>query len=276
MIVPEELQDKVREDAGSAFSNQNYHAETERISKSGERIPVMIVGIPILMESNERAAFVMFVDISERKQLEEARKTLLEKERAARIQAESGLSNLENIFRNAPVASCMLEGPQYILTYANEAFKSLFDRELILDAPIIESLPAIKDQGFYAPLEQVLATGEPYFAREQKAILNTGKDYQSELYLTIVFRPFRNKTGQVKSILVQAMDVTEQVLNRQAIQVTLKQKEILLQEVHHRVKNNLALITSLLDLQVSDTEEHYGIESTKADANADSFACPYP
>ncbi len=197
LIVPEELQDNVRQNAIHAFIDKSYYVETERVSKSGDQIPVMVIGIPIVSESNERAAFIVFVDISERKQLEEARKTLLEKERAARIQAESGLSNLENIFRNAPVASCMLEGPQFILAYANEAFKSLFDRELILDAPIIESLPGIKDQGFYAPLEQVTATGEPYFAREQKAILNTGKDYQSELYLTIVFRPFRNKTGQI-------------------------------------------------------------------------------
>lgn len=255
LVVPTELQAEVRHNAPLAFTARNYRTETERLTKTGDRIYVMIVGIPVMLDGNETAAFVMFADISERKQLEETRKILLEKEQAARIQAEVNLHELENIFTNAPVASCMLEGPQYILAYANQAFKSLFDRELIPGAPISESLPGIKEQGFYAPLEQVMATGEPYFGQEQKAILNVGKDNQSVLYLTLVYRPFKNNEGEVASILIQAMDVTEQVLNRQAIQETLKQKEILLHEVHHRVKNNLALIASLLDLQASDTDD---------------------
>lgn len=255
LVVPTELQAEVRNNAPLAFTDRNYHTETERLTKSGDRIYVMIIGIPVMLDGNETAAFVMFADISERKQLEETRKKLLEKEQAARIRAEVNLHELENIFKNAPVASCMLEGPQYLLSYANEAFKSLFDRELILGAPIIESLPGIKDQGFYAPLKLVTATGEPYFGQEQKVILNVGEDNQSVLYLTLVYRPFKNHKGEVASILIQAMDVTEQVLNRQAIQETLKQKEILLHEVHHRVKNNLALITSLLDLQATDIDD---------------------
>ena len=256
LIVPEELRDEVRRNAPMAFTDVNYHAETERITKSGDRIPVMVIGIPVMMEGDETAAFVMFVDISERKQLEETRKKLFEKERAARIQAELDLHELENIFQNAPVASCMLEEPDHVLAYANEAFKTLFDKEIILDKPISNSLPDIHKQGFFTPLDIVCQTGKPYFGQEEKLLVTDDEGIQMELYLTFAYRPFLRKEGDVAAILIQALDVTEQVLNRQAIQETLKQREILLQEVHHRVKNNLALITSLLDLQVIDTDDN--------------------
>ncbi len=46
----------------------------------------------------------------------------------------------------------------------------------------------------------------------------------------------------------------------QEIQLSLKEKEILLQEVHHRVKNNLAIITSILHLQSENIKDAERIE----------------
>ncbi len=56
-----------------------------------------------------------------------------------------------------------------------------------------------------------------------------------------------------------------------SIDKTLKQKEILLQEVHHRVKNNLQLIASLLNLQLmnlSDGTAKKAIEESKSRVQA--------
>lgn len=57
----------------------------------------------------------------------------------------------------------------------------------------------------------------------------------------------------------------------QSIDKTLKQKEILLQEVHHRVKNNLQLIASLLNLQLMSIENESArraIEESKSRVQA--------
>lgn len=51
------------------------------------------------------------------------------------------------------------------------------------------------------------------------------------------------------------VDVSTQYDYREKIKETLQEKEALLSELHHRVKNNLALITSLVELQLFDAHD---------------------
>jgi PAS domain S-box-containing protein len=56
-----------------------------------------------------------------------------------------------------------------------------------------------------------------------------------------------------------AYDITERKRIDRAIRGALKEKEILLQEVHHRVKNNLQIINSILNLQKNFVEDENAI-----------------
>lgn len=57
------------------------------------------------------------------------------------------------------------------------------------------------------------------------------------------------ETGEGPMILSVILDLSERKQSEQRIQEALAQKDLLLREVHHRVKNNLQVIHSLLDLQ---------------------------
>ncbi len=47
-------------------------------------------------------------------------------------------------------------------------------------------------------------------------------------------------------------NITDQKMHEQQLQTTIQEKEVLLSEIHHRVKNNLAVISGMMQLQAFD------------------------
>jgi len=96
------------------------------------------------------------------------------------------------------------------------------------------------------------------FAQDVKKALLTGESFQAEhqsqrdnKYFLRSFTPVADSHGNPNAITVVSKDITALKQSEEKTRTLLRENEALLREIHHRVKNNMQIVSSLLNLQAA-------------------------
>tara|TARA_R110002072_G_scaffold303096_1_gene493283 strand:+ start:1851 stop:4778 length:2928 start_codon:yes stop_codon:yes gene_type:complete len=88
-----------------------------------------------------------------------------------------------------------------------------------------------------------------------KALQNVPIDFEfskNDNQFLSSFIPIKDENGEVNRVMGITQDITERIRSKKIIEESLKEKTTLLSEIHHRVKNNLAIVSGLLELQKNE------------------------
>jgi PAS domain S-box-containing protein len=172
-------------------------------------------------------------------------------DRRDHAQIEHALRKSEERFRQvvegAPNAMIMVDETGRI-EMVNAQSESLFgyNRAELLGHPVDMLVPD-RLRGHHPDLRQL------FYLEPRSRPMGAGRDLYalrkdgSEFPVEIGLNPISTDEGLM--VLSAIVDISDRKSKEQRIEAALREKDILLGEIHHRVKNNLQVIDSLLNLQ---------------------------
>ncbi|MCV2370232.1 sensor histidine kinase, partial [Roseateles oligotrophus] len=188
-------------------------------------------------------------DISERKQAEH--------------ELETSRALIDSIIDGSPSAIFALDIEGRFL-FVNRMFEQIFGvhRSALLGKTRSEGLgglmPADIAEEHFKNDQAVVASGLPYEVEERNEEADGTHFYATQKHA------LRDAVGRVFGVAGSSLDITARKRIDQALLSALGEKEALLKEVHHRVKNNLQVIASLLRMESRRSTVPEAIDVLKA------------
>lgn len=221
------------------FNNpqQNLAQKTIKIYVNGRTHYYLLVA----QKYNQgKAAVSVGIDITKNKQLEQELNTTF--------------SRLSTLIKNLRVG-VLLEDEKGTVLFANQAFCNLFDIAISPNQLIGKNYAEL--QNYYYPAFQkieALKERNQQILKEKKPVTNEEWQLKNGKTLERDYIPIFTDDCQQGSLWFY-QDITDRKGYETELKNSLQQKEMLLKEIHHRVKNNLLVVSNLLEFQTDYTND---------------------
>ena len=216
-----------------------YHLEKNYIKKDQQTLQVSQTAATIRdAQGNVRYFINMVEDISDRAKVAE---NLRQSEERFR-----------KIFEESPIGMAILGLDQKIIKVNTVLSQMLGYAEPELINQSLGFLTYLQDQEATNRLTTYLYQSHiSSYQLEQRSI----RKNQQLIWVALNTSVVKDQDGQIQHVLIMIRDITKEKEAQELIANSLAEKEILLQEIHHRVKNNLHVIASLLELQAGSSDD---------------------
>jgi PAS domain S-box-containing protein len=128
---------------------------------------------------------------------------------------------LREMFVQSPSFSALLQGPDHRFVLTNPAYQQLIGHRDVIGLTVREAIPEVERQGFLDLLDSVFATGEAFVGRDVEVDLQRSAGSPAETrYLDFVFQPIKDVGGNVASIFVEGIDITDRHHSEDALRAS--------------------------------------------------------
>jgi len=159
-------------------------------------------------------------------------------------------NSLEGVYQSTPEGRHLAANPAMVRMFGYDStseFMNTSIRDLYAD-------PRDRDE-----IIRIMETEDKIRNREIRLRRKDGTTFHALLNTVAI----RNADGRIHHFEGMIADITDLVRSKTDLQIALQEREILLKEIHHRVKNNMQLISSLLNLQARHLKDSQAIEAFK-------------
>lgn len=244
--TPDDIRDGVpQHELDNAIQKGSYETQGWRVNRDGFRFLANVVLTPINSDDGELCGFAKVTrDITVHHDAEQRFKQVVESAPSAMV-----LINAQGIIE-------LVNGQvEHMFGYTRDELLGK-PVEVLLPNRMQDDHPKLRRAFFESPLARPMGKGRDLFA-----LKNDGSEFPVEIGLN----PIETREGT--KVLSAIVDISDRKQKEQKIQAALEEKNVLLSEIHHRVKNNLQIVHSLLDLQSNHISDPAAIEMLKDSQN---------
>jgi PAS domain S-box-containing protein len=138
----------------------------------------------------------------------------------AHQQLEESEARFRSLIEEAPVATCLFVGRELRIEVANQPMIDILGKgQSVFGKPFSEAMPELTGQPFFGILDEVFTTGITYVGKAAQAAVEVDGVLGS-YYFDFTYKPLHNAAGQVYAIMLMVEDVTQQVQDRQQLEVS--------------------------------------------------------